>query len=77
MIRFFRVKRITPCVRVAAVMEILSAARCRKSQDDVMDGLISIERAREVYGVIVKPDTFEVDLEGTKKLRAEKKANKK
>jgi N-methylhydantoinase B len=39
-------------------------------QDDVMDGLISLERARDVYGVVLNPETFEVDGEATKKFRA-------
>jgi N-methylhydantoinase B len=41
-----------------------------KVQDDVMDGFISLERARDVYGVALNPETLEVDWETTNKLRA-------
>ncbi|HXX53577.1 MAG TPA: hypothetical protein VEI28_03300, partial [Thermodesulfovibrionales bacterium] len=41
----------------------------KRVQDDVMDGLVSIKRAREVYGVVVDPDTYEVDYEASEKLR--------
>jgi len=36
---------------------------------DVRDELISVDIAREVYGVIVDPDKMEVDLEKTQELR--------
>ncbi len=41
----------------------------KKVQDDVVDGLISIERARDVYGVIMDPNTLEVQYEATEGLR--------
>jgi hypothetical protein len=34
---------------------------------------VSIEKAREDYGVVVDPGTLEVDLEETQNLRAAKK----
>jgi N-methylhydantoinase B len=36
---------------------------------DVLEGLISIERGRSEYGVVIDPDKFEVDKEETEKLR--------
>ncbi len=44
--------------------------------DDVMDYYVSIKRARDVYGVVIDPETLEVDQEATEKLRKEKKAAK-
>jgi N-methylhydantoinase B len=43
---------------------------------DVIEGYVSLERAREDYGVIVNPKTLTLDEEGTRKLRESmKKAN--
>jgi N-methylhydantoinase B len=39
---------------------------------DVANGYVSIERAREAYGVIIDPATLKVDLEGTVRSRKEK-----
>ena len=36
---------------------------------DAKNGFISIEKAKEDYGVVINPETFEVDYEETKKLR--------
>jgi hypothetical protein len=36
-----------------------------------MEGYVSLERAREDYGVIINPETFKVDMEATKKLRGQ------
>lgn len=36
---------------------------------DVLQGLISLRRAREIYGVQLTPDTFEIDWEATRELR--------
>lgn len=36
---------------------------------DVMEGYVSLERAREDYGVVIDPKTFKVDEEATRKLR--------
>ena len=36
---------------------------------DVLDGYVSLEGARDDYGVIMDPHTLEVDVDGTKKLR--------
>ena len=40
-------------------------------REDVEDMKVSIGRARNVYGVVLTPDTFEVDYEATEKLRNE------
>jgi N-methylhydantoinase B len=40
---------------------------------DALNEYISIQAARDVYGVVVNPDTFEVDEEATKALRAKLK----
>ena len=37
---------------------------------DVMDGYLTIERAREDYGVVIDPANLTLDLEATRKLRA-------
>ena len=39
---------------------------------DVKNELVSLAMARSVYKVVIKPDTFEIDLEGTQKLRSHK-----
>ena len=36
---------------------------------DVLDGLVSIERARDVYKVQIIPETLEIDEDTTLKLR--------
>ena len=38
-------------------------------RQEVKNGIISIERAREDYGVVIDPKTFELNLEETEKLR--------
>jgi len=38
-------------------------------RQDVARGYLSRERAREVYGVVLKPDSLEVDVEATQSLR--------
>ena len=45
-------------------------ARVRK---DVTDELLSVEKAREDYGVVINPDTIEVDPIATKDLRSERR----
>lgn len=42
----------------------------RLVQKDVRDGLVSVKRAKEVYGVLLDSDTYEIDMEGTEKLRS-------
>jgi N-methylhydantoinase B len=42
-------------------------------ESDVLNGYVSIERAREDYGVIIEPDTLKVDLAATLGLRKEKR----
>jgi N-methylhydantoinase B len=39
---------------------------------DVVNGYVSIEKAREDYGVVIDPTTLKVDLEETDKVRAER-----
>jgi N-methylhydantoinase B len=36
---------------------------------DVMEGYISLEKAKEDYGVVINPETTKVDGEKTRKLR--------
>jgi N-methylhydantoinase B len=33
---------------------------------DVVNGYVSVERARDDYGVLIEPDTLKVDLEATR-----------
>jgi len=40
-----------------------------KVLDDVRNGLVSVERARKVYGVAISATTMEVDIDETRKLR--------
>jgi N-methylhydantoinase B len=42
-------------------------------RDDVYNELVSLEKASEIYGVVINPKTIEVDEEATKELRAKKK----
>lgn len=39
---------------------------------DVLEGYVSLEKAKEDYRVVIDPKTFKVDAEATKKLRAQK-----
>jgi len=41
----------------------------KKVLDDVQSGLVSVERARKVYGIIINETTMEVDMNETQKLR--------
>jgi N-methylhydantoinase B len=41
---------------------------------DVMNEIISLDSARDIYGVVIDPKTFEVDKTATEKLRSEKKS---
>ena len=38
-------------------------------ESDVMEGYVSLEKAREDYGVIINPKTMKVDEEATRKVR--------
>jgi len=42
-----------------------------KVREDVLDGYVSVDGAREDYGVVINPQTLEIDVEGTKTLRKE------
>jgi N-methylhydantoinase B len=44
--------------------------------DDVRKGLATIAQAREIYGVVVNPETLDVDLEATHRLRSIKAKDK-
>ena len=37
--------------------------------EDVLDDYVSIKGAREDYGVVINPETLEIDHEATKKLK--------
>ena len=39
---------------------------------DVLNGYITVDAAREVYGVVIDPERMEVDREATEELRAKK-----
>ena len=41
----------------------------RRVQQDVRDGFVSLEKAREEYGVVIAPETYEVDEAKTAELR--------
>jgi N-methylhydantoinase B/oxoprolinase/acetone carboxylase alpha subunit len=40
-------------------------------ENDVLEGYVSLEKAKEDYGVVIDPKTFKVDREATKKLRGQ------
>jgi len=40
--------------------------------EEVRNGIISIDKAKEDYGVVINPDTFQLDLRKTEKLRKKK-----
>ena len=42
-------------------------------EQDVINGYVSIEKARKDYGVVVDPGTLKVDMKATRKARAERK----
>ncbi len=46
----------------------------KRVQEDVVEGLVSPERARDVYGVVLDEKTFEVDMTATETLRNGMKA---
>jgi N-methylhydantoinase A/oxoprolinase/acetone carboxylase beta subunit/N-methylhydantoinase B/oxoprolinase/acetone carboxylase alpha subunit len=48
----------------------------RKVQKDVAEGLVSLGRARDVYGVVLDPETLEIQLEATEELRKELKTRR-
>lgn len=45
-------------------------------REDVIDGYVSIKGARENYGVVIDPQTLNVDFEATKRLRKEESPQK-
>jgi N-methylhydantoinase B/oxoprolinase/acetone carboxylase alpha subunit len=38
-------------------------------REDVIDSYVSIENARLDYGVVINPESFEIDIKATQKLR--------
>ena len=44
-----------------------------KVQEDALNEYISVKTAKNIYGVIIDPETFDVDYDATQKLRARKK----
>jgi len=44
-----------------------------KVQEEVKNGILSVENAKEDYRVVIDPKTFEVDIEQTKEIRGNKK----
>jgi len=48
-----------------------------KVRDDTRDEFISVNIAREVYGVVLDADTYEIDYESSRKLREKLKAKEK
>ena len=42
-------------------------------RDDVLDEYVSLESAKKHYGVVINPETLEIDYEATRKLRADMK----
>jgi N-methylhydantoinase B len=48
--------------------------KCRPAEkvaEEVRCGILSLEKAREAYGVVLDPSTFEVNLEETRRLRSQ------
>jgi N-methylhydantoinase B len=43
-------------------------------QNDVLEGYVSIDKARNVYKVVISPESLELDLKATEELRREAKA---
>jgi N-methylhydantoinase B len=41
-------------------------------ENDVLEGYISVEKAKEDYGVVIDPMTMKVDREATQRLRSQK-----
>ena len=48
----------------------------RLIEGDVRKGLVTIDQAREIYGVSINPKTLDVDLDATRSLKASKLGNK-
>ena len=44
----------------------------QRVREDVVEGLVSVDRARDVYGVVMDQKTFEIDHKATESLRKEK-----
>lgn len=56
-------------VRVALDLGTLLIGDPKKVEEQVKNELVSVAGAEKDYGVIVRPGTFEVDYEGTRRLR--------
>jgi N-methylhydantoinase B len=46
----------------------------QRVMDDVVDEYVSVQRAKDVYGVVINPDTLELGHQATEELRKQKKA---
>ncbi len=46
----------------------------KKVAEEIKNGIISIEKAKEDYGVVIDPETYEVDKKETEKIRGNKKS---
>ena len=47
-----------------------------KVREDTLNEIISLRTAKEFYGVVLNPETFEVDYDATNRLRERKKGDK-
>jgi hypothetical protein len=41
-------------------------------ESDVIEGYVSLKKAREDYGIIINPKTMKIDTEATRRLRRDK-----
>ena len=41
--------------------------------EDVLDGYVSLDQAREAYGVVLDPEEMKVNMEQTERLRASRR----
>ena len=64
-------RRLQDCARAAAAATAARwSGRSSRSQDDVRQGYVTVEAAAELYGVVLDPESFEVDVAATERLRA-------
>ena len=54
----------------AAVTAVRWSGRSMRCASDVRQGYVTVQSAAELYGVVLDPETFEVDVAATEKLRA-------
>ena len=63
-----------PLRRWRRLRQSVRARRSSRSRDDVRQGYVTVEAAAELYGVVLDPESFEVDMAATEKLRAARPA---